>query len=185
MSSINAADKSEIAEELEAVLANCEERGTPGTDFVSVLGHRPEIARTFVKNWNATFYEGKVDHRLKELVRLYLAQLHGCEYCQSVGSTLASEQGLSVDKVSALGEHEGDDRFSEQEVAALSFVEDYFDYRHDFDDLHQYFDEPELVELVWFVALQDASQRVATKLDLDATDCAVPVDPSQQAQLDA
>jgi Uncharacterized conserved protein len=163
---VNDTDKLEA---IQPLIETCEENGTPGPTFFELIGHRPEIASTFLDNWNATFYGGTVDHCLKELVRLHLANLHECSYCGSVGSNRARDLGLTDDKVRALEEFETDDRFTEKERAALRFAEDFFHGEHTFDELREHFDDGEIMELLWFVGLQDAGEKVVSSLGLKAS----------------
>lgn len=160
--------------ELEPILEQAEERGTPGNGSLRVFGHRPEIARAFFHDWDTTFSEGIVDHCTKELVRIRLAQLHECAYCLSVGSKIAQELGLTDEKVQALEDYETDSRFSEAERAALRFADDFFHYEHDFDDLMDNYTIPEIVELGWFIALQDAGEKFVSRLGLERIDCSIP-----------
>jgi AhpD family alkylhydroperoxidase len=114
--------------ELAHILHEAEEKGTPGQESLRVFGHRPEIAHAFFHDWNTTFNEGEVDHRTKELVRIRLAQLHECEYCLSVGSKLAKQEGLTNEKARCLDNLEKDFRLSQAEWAALRFADDFFHY---------------------------------------------------------
>ncbi|RQG99471.1 carboxymuconolactone decarboxylase family protein [Natrarchaeobius oligotrophus] len=176
MPEIDPVTDASVRSDLEDVLEECEERGTPGTKAIKILAHRPDVARTFVDNWNASFYEGTIDHTLKELVRAHLANLHGCEYCSSVGSNVAREQGLTDEKVRALAQFESCDLFTEEERVAIRFAEAFYNNQHQYDELHEHFDDGEIIELVWFVSLQDAGEKFVTSMDLRPGSCEIPDD---------
>jgi len=58
------------------------EKGYQDASFMRLLGHRPEILKAFVPLSKAFFFgrEGTVDHRLKELIRLKIAEINQCHY---------------------------------------------------------------------------------------------------------
>lgn len=176
MSVIDPIDDPEKQSAIESVLETAEQNGTPGQTFLQVLGHRPKIAETWTQTWNTALYEGEVNHCLKELVRIRLAQLHDCLYCQGVGSNPAKELGLPDAKVRSLDNYETDDRFSKRERVALRFAEDFYHDRHDFNSLRETFSDPEVVELAWLVALQDGSKKIVSKLNLESERCELPAD---------
>lgn len=171
MTEIPPVSDTEKQSSIRPLIERCDWRGTPGSKFMELLGHRPEIARTFLDNWEASFYGGTIEHTTKELVRLHLASLHECEYCSSVGSNKAIEQGLTDEKVRKLADFETDSAFSDRERAALRFAEAFFHDRHEYDELRGYFDEGEIMELVWFVGLQDAGEKVVSSLGLKTGSC--------------
>ena len=159
---------------LPELLQSYDEKGAPDPNLFMALGQRPEIAQTFSEHWDATFFDGVVDHNLKELVRLHLSTLNGCNYCGSIGSNLAAEQGLSDEKAGALDDFETDSRFSERERVALRFAEAFHENEHDYEVLADQFSEEEIIELVWFMGLCDGLGRVVAKTDLSA--CRIPVE---------
>ena len=81
------------------ILERARLHGTPRPESQSVRAHVPEILRTFTAYWNATFEDGLVDNRLKELCRLYVSKTVECSYCGGQRSEAARAQGLSEDLV--------------------------------------------------------------------------------------
>lgn len=57
-----------------------EERGAPNSTLLRILAREPRSLHIFYDAWIETFYEGHVDHFLKELVRVRMARLRGCGY---------------------------------------------------------------------------------------------------------
>ena len=66
--------------ELLALFATNTEKGYQDASFMRLLAHRPEIMKAFVAVSKAFFFgrESTVDHRLKELIRLKIADLNDC-----------------------------------------------------------------------------------------------------------
>jgi hypothetical protein len=49
-------------------------------NFIRTFAHVPDFLRTFVAFYSPLVRKGRVQHRIKELVRLRLAQLNQCHY---------------------------------------------------------------------------------------------------------
>lgn len=58
------------------------EKGYQDASFMRILAHRPEILTAFVGLSKAFFFgrESTVEHRLKELIRLKIAEINACHY---------------------------------------------------------------------------------------------------------
>lgn len=54
--------------------------GTEDEVYARVIGHRPELIRSFAKFYMPLRKEGLLDARLKELVRLRIANVNNCAY---------------------------------------------------------------------------------------------------------
>ena len=67
-------------EENRAYLEDARRRGTPRPESQAVRAHQPEVLRHFSRTWNAVFKQGIVEHRTKELCRVYVSQLVNCRY---------------------------------------------------------------------------------------------------------
>lgn len=160
------------------LLESYEEKGAPDPNLFRALGKRPKIAETFADHWDATFYEGIVDHGLKEIVRLRISYLNGCSYCGSIGSNPAKEQGLAEKKVAELDRYETEGSFTEREKTALRFADEFHENDHDYESLTDHFTDEEIIELVWLIGLCDGLGKVVSKTDLSA--CRIPVKELQQ-----
>ncbi len=145
--------------------------GTPRAESQAVRAHVPAVFWSFVNAWNDVFIDGVVDHGLKELCRLYVAQSVKCEYCASQRSSKSKELGTVEDDVRELLNFEKTDRFDGRTKAALALTEA-ITWDLDADDglwqrLHDHFTEPEIVELGFFVGLTMGQQRFNRTLNLD------------------
>ena len=153
-------------------------RGTPRPESQAIRAHVPEILRTFSQTWEASFYNGIVDHDIKELCRVYVSKSGACEYC----GTQRSQNSLNLadDDYEDLLAFRNSDRFTEQQKAALRWTDTiYWDPGSAddelWDQLHANFTDAELVELGYFIALTLGQQRWLKTLDLQHGDVTVDV----------
>ncbi|HLG72204.1 MAG TPA: hypothetical protein VK009_17435 [Chloroflexota bacterium] len=66
--------------ELQGYLEDARLHGTPRPESQAVRANQPEILRTFSQTWNASFKNGVLDNRLKELCRVFVSKAIDCEY---------------------------------------------------------------------------------------------------------
>lgn len=61
--------------------ALAEERGAPNSKLLRILARDPRSMSAFYDAWNSVFYDGdRLDHGLKEIVRVRMARLRMCGY---------------------------------------------------------------------------------------------------------
>lgn len=72
----------DVAPDVQALFRVNTEKGYRDASFVRVLAHRPEIMKAFVGLSKEFFFgrESTIDHRLKELIRLKIAEINACHY---------------------------------------------------------------------------------------------------------
>ncbi|HVC87652.1 MAG TPA: carboxymuconolactone decarboxylase family protein [Gaiellaceae bacterium] len=150
--------------ELRAAIEQARLHGTPRPESQAVRAHSPEVLRTFSRFWAATFREGVLDHKLKELCRLYVSKTVECSYCGGQRSEAARMLGLEESAVDELLVFDSSDAFDEREKVALRYTRAIAWNPDEADDalwadLHRHFDETELVELGSFIALTSGQQR--------------------------
>jgi len=68
----------QLPPELEPLLAEARRRGTPTEKFIRAMAHRPGLLLAWAELWRQVFWEGILDARLKEQVRLYIARQFAC-----------------------------------------------------------------------------------------------------------
>ena len=73
-------EDTQVSDQTRKYFALAEERGAPNATLLRILARDPWSLQTFYDAWNRTFYQGKVDHFLKELMRVRMARLRGCGY---------------------------------------------------------------------------------------------------------
>src|SRR6266568_3692772 len=82
---------------LAAILEESRTYGTPRLESQAIRAHVPAVLRTFAASWQQVFREGVLDHRIKELARVYVAKSLECGYCAGQRSHIAAEQGATED----------------------------------------------------------------------------------------
>lgn len=91
-------------------------------DFLEILANSPLITSFYYEDFYETiFYGGDTPTRVKELVRLRLAGLHGCTYCQSSDVESAKENGVTEEEIEAIWRMD-DEVFPPEERAALELA---------------------------------------------------------------
>jgi alkylhydroperoxidase family enzyme len=140
------------------------QNGTPRPESQAIRAHVPDLLRTFTAAWRTAFLNGVLDHRIKELCRLYVSRTVDCRYCGDQRSVKASGEGVDESHVDELLNYQTSERFNERERTALAYTEA-ITWNPDLADdamwarLHEHFTEPEIVELGYFVALTSGQQR--------------------------
>ena len=66
--------------ELSGYLEDARLQGTPRPESQAVRANNPAVLRTFSQTWNATFKEGVLENRIKELCRVFVSKAIDCEY---------------------------------------------------------------------------------------------------------
>ena len=161
--------------ELVEALERSRRYGTPRLESQSIRAHVPAVLRTFSESWERVFRTGVLDHKVKELARVFIAKSLDCGYCAGQRSHLAAAQGVTEREYDELIEFRRSDRFSGREKAALRWAEAIAWDPALADDelwseLHRHFTEPELVELGYFIGLTMGQQRFLKTLRLEHGD---------------
>jgi hypothetical protein len=63
-----------------AFFEEAEEKGAPDRNWYRVLLHSPALMKGFAALWREAFNSGRVDHCLKEIIRVHIAQHYDCSY---------------------------------------------------------------------------------------------------------
>ena len=71
------------------VIADAADTRTPPQSWYRTMAHNPEVATEFARYWDGLHRGGTVPHSIKELARLQIAQMIGCEFCARQVSPLA------------------------------------------------------------------------------------------------
>jgi hypothetical protein len=66
--------------ELRGYLEHAARHGTPRPESQAIRAHVPAVLRSFSRNWDAVFRDGVLEHRIKELCRVYVSQTIDCHY---------------------------------------------------------------------------------------------------------
>lgn len=122
--------------------------------FVEVMANAPHIHDWYYEDfYRKLFHSGRIARRIMELVRLRLANVHGCAFCNRNDRIAARDAGLTDAEIDALPDYENGP-FTEGEKVALALADTMvLTNPNGFvtPDLHarlrRSFDEAQLVEL--------------------------------------
>lgn len=93
------------------------------TTFFEVMGNAPEATDWYMNDFYGKLYKsGRLDPQIVELVRLRLANVHGCAFCNRADRIAALASGVSEEQVDSLADYENGP-FSEREKAALALAD--------------------------------------------------------------
>jgi AhpD family alkylhydroperoxidase len=91
--------------------------------FTEVFGHAPHVYDWYLNDfYKKLFYAGRIPTQIVELVRLRLANIHGCAFCNRSDTIAAKQAGISDARIAALPDYEHGP-FSEREKAALALAD--------------------------------------------------------------
>lgn len=146
--------------ELLSVLDRAWRLSTPEPAWYLTLGHSPEMAVGYARYWDLTHRGGKVEHGVKELMRIAISTLLGCEFCATQRSVVAVEEGLEEEAAVACAMPDFDHpdprtRAALRFARALTLDAPASPVRWDpiYDELRSCFEEDEIVELGCFAAI--------------------------------
>ena len=116
------------------------------------------------QSWQQVFRDGVLDHRVKELARVFIAKTLECGYCAAQRSDLGAAQGLTERAFDEVIDFRRSQLLTARDNAALRWAEAIAWDPGLADDglwaeLHRHFTEPELVELGYFIGLTMGQQR--------------------------
>ncbi len=146
---------------LRSVIDRAAETKSPPQSWYLTMGHNSEVAKEFARYWDMLHRGGNVPHRIKELCRLQIAQMIGCEFCArqtSPPASITDEERLSC----ALPNWEHPDAATRAALhLARTLVLD--DGRDDevYSELRIHYNESDIVELCAFFMLTMGGNRMA------------------------
>ena len=149
--------------ELSALVAQAVALGVPDERFAAIAARVPQYAKVLLRALLLSHFEGNVDHRLKELIRIQLAGIARDPYFESLRSKQAIAQGLTEERVVASTRYESDARFSAAERCALRYAERMYLAPHEVDsafyaELKEHYSEAQIMELGAFIAFHYGMQ---------------------------
>ena len=93
------------------------------TTFFEVMGNAPEATDWYLNDfYKKLFQSGRLDPRIVELVRLRLANVHGCAFCNRSDRIASLAAGLSEAEVDAIATPETGP-YDERQKAALALAD--------------------------------------------------------------
>lgn len=157
---------------------------------LEMYAHVPGLLYAYGRLEQATRKLHRVDDRLMALADLKAATMTHCEYCIDLGSQIARESGLRDDELLALARYQTSPLFAAVDKLVLDYAVGMSRTPVDVSDalfarLHERFDDAQLVELTYLIALANLRGRFNVALGADAAGfsegavCALPATPIQ------
>jgi alkylhydroperoxidase family enzyme len=154
--------------ELRQVIDRAKVTKSPPPAWYRTMGQNPEVAKSFAGYWDLLHRGGAVPHEIKELARIQIAQMVGCEFCARQTSPLAAsiteEQKMSC----ALPNWEHPDPKTR---AALHYARTLtLDDGRDaevYAELRKFYSNAEIIELSAFFCLTAGGNRMAKSWSIE------------------
>lgn len=153
--------------ELREVIEAASITKSPPPSWYRTMGHNPDVAIEFAKYWNMLHRGGSVPHRIKELCRIQIAQMIGCEFCASQTSPPAS---ITVEEKMSCAlpdwEHPDPPTRAALHYARTLTLDDGRDVEV-YEELKNYFSLSEIIELSAFFMLTMGGNRMAKSWSIE------------------
>ena len=95
---------------------------TGDATFIEGFGSNPKVFDWYINDfYQNLFYSGRIETTLVELIRLRLANIHGCAFCNKGDSVHALEAGISQQQIDSLDDPK-EPLFSKREILALELA---------------------------------------------------------------
>jgi alkylhydroperoxidase family enzyme len=154
---INAVPREEMTEDLQSVYDHL--ATTAGdTKFAQAGANAPEVFDW----WTSRFYEelyrsGRVDPRIKEVVRMRLSKAHGCALCNRLNTYDSLAIGIDQETIDAIGiwpDEPDSELLTEADLAAIAYADQMIIQNMDghldadiYAELRRHFDDGQIFEL--------------------------------------
>jgi AhpD family alkylhydroperoxidase len=144
---------------------------------------RPQLRAATDAMSDAVFARSELSPRLRELLRMRIAQINGCQVCLAFRDEAAAADGVDEEVLAAVGSPVAASTFSARDHLVIDFAERFALDHHSLDDAYfemllEHFDDGEILDLTFCVARFLAFGRLTRVLGLD-DECVVaprPVD---------
>ena len=164
-----------------------ESKGGDAT-FYEIGANAPHMLEWYFKSfYEGVFYGGRVEVRVKELLRYRLSMTHGCAFCNKGNVEAARRAGVSEAQLDAIMNEESD-VFSEAERAVLRLAAEMALPNMEgqltpalYADLSAHFDDGEIFELGMVAAVLTGIAKFLFVYDLVEREAHCPIGPRAAA----
>jgi alkylhydroperoxidase family enzyme len=155
--------------ELRDVIERAKVTKSPPPAWYRTMGQNPEVAREFARYWDMLHRGGTVPHEIKELARIQIAQIVGCEFCARQTSPLASSITEEEKRSCALPnwEHPDPKTRAALHYARTLTLDDGRD-KEVYAELKKFYSNAEIIELSAFFCLTAGGNRMAKSWSIEA-----------------
>ena len=154
--------------ELHEVIRKAAVTKSPPQAWYRTMGHNPEVAKAFASYWNYLHRGGSVPHEIKELARIQIAQMIGCEFCARQTSPLAASITEEEKTSCALPnwEHPDPKTRAALHYARTLTLDDGRD-KQVYEELKKHYSNAEIIELAAFFCLTAGGNRMAKSWSIE------------------
>ncbi len=155
----------------------------PFGNLAGAMAHRPPILANVFRMMSELRGEGVLPRRSLELALVAVSRLNECEYCVAHHGPMLAVEGMSADGVRSVLDYEDHPEMDDADRLVVEYaravtlepnrVRDSL-----FERLREHFDEPQIVELTWRIALCGAFNRFNDVLQLEIEDDVEPLAPA-------
>lgn len=157
--------------EAQEVFRRLEARGARVVNIYRALAHSGEPMLHFMRLGNSLLMRCHLDHRLRELAILRVANLTGSHYEWAQHLTLARECGVTAEQMKAIGQWRSSPAFDAGDRAVLAYTDAVAQQvqvpDETFRELARYLDETGIVELTLSVGFWGMVARLLEALQVD------------------
>ena len=123
-----------------------------------IMAHRPDMLKSTATWLQSILQGGTVDPGLKRLMGFIVSTSSGCTYCSAHTNYTAKFYGVDEAKMKDAWSYQSSDLFTAQEKAALNLAFQSSKQPNNasdevFDHLRKYFNDEEIVELVFTISV--------------------------------
>jgi alkylhydroperoxidase family enzyme len=154
---------------LRDVIESAKVTKSPPPAWYRTTGQNPEVAKEFARYWDMLHRGGTVPHEIKELARIQIAQIIGCEFCARQTSPLAASITEEEKRSCALPnwEHPDPKTRAALHYARTLTLDDGRD-KEVYADLRKFYSNAEIIELSAFFCLTAGGNRMAKSWSIEA-----------------
>jgi len=132
--------------------------------FFGTMARVPEAFAHFIPFYTAVIEHGTVERKYKELAYLKASLINGCEYCFRAHSASGKKNGVTDDQIKALAFFHRSPAFDAQEKAVMLYAERVTRGASairppELDELKQYFNDDQIVEITLAVSIANFTNR--------------------------
>ena len=154
--------------ELRDVIERAKVTKSPPPAWYRTMGQNPEVAKEFARYWDMLHRGGSVPHEIKELARIQIAQMIGCEFCARQTSPLASSITQEEKMSCALPnwEHPDPKTRAALHYARTLTLDDGRD-KEVYEELRKFYTNAEIIELSAFFCFTAGGNRMAKSWSIE------------------
>tara|TARA_Y100000590_G_scaffold460698_1_gene620577 strand:+ start:237 stop:797 length:561 start_codon:yes stop_codon:yes gene_type:complete len=153
--------------------------------FMEIAANAPEVYHWYKDSfYGKIFYGGRVETRIKELLRLRLSMTHGCAFCNKGNIVSAKKSGITDEQIRMIMKEEAD-CFDSKEKAILILADQIVLTNMNgnlnkplYDKLSPFFNDAEIFELGITAGILTGMAKFLFVYDLVEKEANCPIHPS-------